>query len=125
VYLHGVLGVTAEMIGWTVAGDSYAEVINDTLLAYGVADIAQAADVSKLRTLGRMCLWQMAKTAVIPEVNYSADGQNYSREAIFQHIDNMLSQARIDALPFYDTGYQMDMYGVSYDDPYAPIELLD
>ena len=125
MYLHGVLGVTAEMIGWTVVGDSYAEVINDTLLAYGVADIGDATDLSKLRVLGRMCLWQMAKTAVIPEVNYSADGQNYSREAIFQHIDNMLSQARIDALPFFDTGYQVDVYGVSHDDPYAPIELLD
>lgn len=125
MYLHGVLGVTAEMVGWSVAGGNYTEVINDTLLAYGVADIAQATDVSKLRVLGRMWLWQMAKTAVIPEVNYNADGQSYSREAIFQHIDNMLSQARIDALPFFDSSYQMDVYGVSHDDPYAPIELSD
>ena len=122
-YLHGRLGVTAEMIGWTDWDDNYLEVINDTLLAYGVDDIANVTEVGKLRVLGRMCLWQAVKAAAIPEVNYSADGQSYSREAIFQHIDNMYQQSRVDAIPFLDDGYQVDVYGVSHTDPYAPIEL--
>lgn len=125
-YLHGRLnrGGVADAFGWTVASGSYDEVVNDVLLAYGVTDIAEATDVAKLRALGNLALWQAAKEAAVLEVDYSADGTSFSREAIFKHIEAMLGQARYDAIPYADDGvYSVDIYGVSRSDPYSPIEL--
>ncbi|MGB4949050.1 MAG: hypothetical protein WBO55_00180 [Rhizobiaceae bacterium] len=126
-YLHGRLnrGGVADAFGWSVAGGVYDEIVNDTLLAYGVTDIADADDLVKLRALGSLALWQAAKEAAVLEINYTADGTTFSREAIFQHIEAMLAQARSSAL-FYDEAYQVDVYGVDHrGDPYSPIELTD
>ncbi|MCB8988086.1 MAG: hypothetical protein H6661_10105 [Ardenticatenaceae bacterium] len=124
-YLHGRLnrGGVADAFGWTVAAGSYDEIVNDTLLAYGVTDVGEAADVAKLRALGSLALWQAAKEAAVLEINYTADGTSFSREAIFGHIEAMLGQARYDAIPYVDDGYQVDIFGVSRRDPYGPIEL--
>lgn len=120
-YLHGRLnrGGVADAFGWTVASGSYDEVVNDVLLAYGVADIAEATDVAKLRALGNLALWQAAKEAAVLEVDYSADGTSFSREAIFKHIETMLGQATYDAIPFVSGGYSVDIYSVSRSDPYS------
>ena len=124
VDLHGRLnrGGVAEAFGWTVAAGSYDEIVNDTLLAYGVTDIGDAADLAKLRALGNLALWQAAEEATVLEVSYTADNTTFNREAIFQHVAAMLAQARLDALP-YDDGYQVDVYSVARHDPYSPIEL--
>ena len=126
LYLHGHLNQAglADMLAWSVEAGSYDEIVTDALLAYGVNDIAEATSIGKLRALGLVALWENAKTAVVAEINYSADGQSYSREAIFQHIDNMLAQARATAMPYADD-YTIALYGVSHDDPYSPIELAD
>lgn len=120
-YLHGRLnrGGVADAFGWTVASGSYDEVVNDVLLAYGVADIAEATDVAKLRALGNLTLWQAAKEAAVLEVDYSADGASFSREAIFRHIETMLGQATYDAIPFVSGSYSVDIYSVSRSDPYS------
>ena len=120
-YLHGRLnrGGVADAFGWTVASGSYDEVVNDVLLAYGVADIAEATDVAKLRALGNLALWQAAKEAAVLEVDYSADGTSFSREAIFRHIETMLGQATYDAIPFVSGSYSVDIYSVSRSDPYS------
>jgi hypothetical protein len=125
-YLHGRLnrGGVADAFGWTVAAGSYDEIVNDTLLAYGVADVAEATDIAKLRALGNLALWEAAKEAAVLEVDYSADGASFSREAIFRHIETMLGQARYDAILYVNSdGYTVDIYGVSRSDPYSPIEL--
>lgn len=124
-YLHGRLnrGGVADAFGWSVAAGSYDEIVNDTLLAYGVADVPGATDLKKLRALGNLTLWQAAKEAAVLEVDYSADGTSFNREAIFRHITDMLGQARYDAIPYLnDDGYSVDIYGVSRSDPYSPIE---
>ncbi|MBK8987379.1 MAG: hypothetical protein IPM39_15100 [Chloroflexi bacterium] len=125
-YLHGRLnrGGVADAFGWTVASGSYDEIVNDVLLAYGAVGVAEAADLKKLRVLGNLALWQAAKEAAVLEVDYSADGTTFNREAIFKHIEAMLGQARYDAIPYVDDdGYSVDIYGVSRKDPYSPIEL--
>lgn len=126
LYLHGHLnqGHLADMLAWSVEAGSYDEIVTDVLLAYGVNNIAEATSIGKLRALGLVALWENVKTAAVGEINYSADGQTYSREAIFQHIDNMLARARANAMPYADD-YAVDIYGVSRDDPYSPIELAD
>lgn len=125
-YLHGRLnrGGVADAFGWSVAAGSYDEIVNDTLLAYGLTDVGDAADLAKLRALGRLALWQAAEEAAVLEISYTADNTTFNREAIFQHIAAMLAQARLDALPYDATaGYQVDILGVAYHDPYEPIDL--
>lgn len=127
-YLHGRLnrGGVADAFGWSVAAGSYDEIVNDTLLAYGVTGIAAAVDVAKLRALGSLALWQAAKEAAVLEINYTADGTTFNREAIFQHIETMLAQARLNALLFDDSSYAISITGIDHSgDPYSPIELTD
>ncbi len=124
-YLHGRLnrGGVAEAFGWTVAAGSYDEIVNDTLLAYGVTDVADATDLAKLRALGHLALWEAAKEAAVLEVDYSADGASFSREAIFRHIETMLGQARYDATVYLDDDlYTVSIHTVGRHDPYSPIE---
>lgn len=123
-YLHSVLNRSglADMLGWSVAGGSYDEIVTDTLLAYGVSSITSATNISKLRALAVLALWQTAETAVVSEINYTADGATFNREAIFQHITRMLERARVDAFAYTDD-YQVQVYGVQRDyDPYNEID---
>ena len=125
-YLHGRLnrGGVADAFGWSVAAGSYDEIVNDTLLAYGVTDVGEAADVAKLRALGSLALWQAAKEAAVLEVDYSADGTSFSREAIFRHVEALLAQARLDALPYQAAlDYSVDILSVAHHDPYEALDL--
>ncbi|MCA9936192.1 MAG: hypothetical protein H6662_15605 [Ardenticatenaceae bacterium] len=123
-YLHGILsrGGIAATLDWQIEAGSYDEIITDTLLAYGVDDIAEATDVAKLRALARLALWEAVETAVPLEINYTADGATFNREAIFQHVQTMLQRARLDAFAYTDD-YQVDVLGVQRDyDPYDAID---
>lgn len=126
-YLHSVLADTAALLGWTVDGGSYDEVVIDALFACDVTDITElsgAAAMRQLRVLGRLKLWAAVLRAALPEINYTADGATFNREAVFQHAMQMMKEARIDALP-YDPDYTVDIAGVSRaDDPYNALELV-
>lgn len=123
VYLAtAVLGSTADMLGWSVAGGDFDEIVADTLIAYGVPAIASATDVAKLRALARLKAWEAVVRETVLEINYTADGATFNREAIHQHAQAMVSQARVDAFVYGD-GYQVDVYGVGREgDPYNAIE---
>ena len=119
-FMHGQAGDTADLLGWTVAGQSYDEIVNDTLLAYGVDTIEEATDMRKLRALAKLRLWTAVQSAALPEINHAADGASFDREAIFTHATALLNQARVDALPYDDAfgGYAVDSYSVDRNDPY-------
>ncbi len=127
VYLQGILGDIADMLGWSVAADSYDEVVNDALGAYDdgndISLITGVAAVKKLRVLARLALWTALSGATVTEINYSADGASWSREAIHKHAMAMMAQARVDALPYHDD-YDVGNVGVLHTgDPYAHIEI--
>lgn len=132
VYLHGVLSTTAVELGWdadgTTTGD-YSEIINDTLIACGVAaidELSGMADIQKLRTIGRYYAWQAAVEALVVEHNLSADGATLQRETVFKQAQQMLNQAA-DKASTYGVGpfgnYEVTITEVSHKDPYQPIEL--
>lgn len=125
-YLHSILGDTAGLLSWTVAGGSYDEILIDALFACDVTDITQlsgAAAMQQLRVLGRLKLWSAVLQAALPEINYTADGATFNREAIFQHALHMLQEARIQALA-YDPDYTVDIASVSRpQDPYNALEV--
>lgn len=68
-YMHTVLGNTAAELGW-VAATSYTEAVYETLLAYGVATIALAANIRKLRALARVQAWRLVVQQTAAEHDY-------------------------------------------------------
>jgi hypothetical protein len=60
-YLLYAIGAVATSLGWTFSTNQVAEALNETLLCYGEDDIAAitgAANLLKLRTLGRREIWR-------------------------------------------------------------------
>jgi len=125
-YLHGraARSGVADAFGWSIEAGSYDDVVVEALLAYGAAEVSEATDVAKLRALGGLALWQAAREAAVLEVDYSADGTSFSREAIFAHIEALLAQARLDALPYQAAlDYSVDILSVAHRDPYGALDL--
>lgn len=127
-YMHNVLGAVADALGWSVAGDSYAEAITETLLACDVADIAQlsgADDMRKLRAIARREVWRAVVHATTAHYDMSADGLSAHRSQINEQAHKMLVAAEIDAALYDDTagGWRVSAEKVSHeDDPYAERE---
>lgn len=120
LFLHETLGDIADVLGWETVDGIYDEIINDTLLAYGVNNLSQATDIKKLRTLGKLMLFRAGMTAAIPEINYTADGATMSREAIFQHFKTMADQMYLESLAYaVDYNYDAQINGVTRNDPYS------
>lgn len=101
-YMHDVAGGIATVLGWTVAGNSYAEPVNETLFAYGTDDIGTVSgpvNLRKLRALARREMWRQAVATFAGWVDYSAaDGQS-SRDSQYQaQCIEALNTARLDCL---------------------------
>ena len=122
-YLHKQLGETAELLGWTPTAMSYQQIVNDTLLACDVSTIDQlsgAADMRKLHAVGVWSMWRAVVAGLTSEINYSVDGGNFSREAIWQHAQRALDHAYVDAIGWMDDSYVFEILPVSNGhDPYS------
>lgn len=96
---NGVLKHTATVLGWDNTGvdGDYQEAVNETLVAYGVSDIAQATDITKLRVLARVAVWRAVVDATPGLTDYSADGYQSSRSQIRQGAWSSLREALRDA----------------------------
>ena len=87
VYMASVLGPTATALVWSVGDNdagSFAEAVNDVLLAYGVATIAEATDIGKVRAIARWQAWRWAADALASKFDISTDGQSLSRSQLYQ-----------------------------------------
>lgn len=73
----------AKALGWATKAD-IAEVINETILAYGdsVVDVAQAADIRKVRIIGRYYLWKAAVEQLAGKMAVSIGGQSWNRDTL-------------------------------------------
>jgi hypothetical protein len=102
-YIHASLAGVAEVFGWTVAGGSYDEMVNDALLALGHSDIASVSgvqDVSRLRTVARLMAWRAVVEQSSMNFDFSADGGSYSRSQV-----NEMARERVSALETETAGY--------------------
>ena len=124
-YLHRLLGETVELLGWTVTAGSYQQIINDTLLACDVAAIDQlsgAADMRTLHAVGAWAMWRAVVAGLTSEINYSVDGGKFDREAIWQHAQRALDNARVDALTYTDSAFVVEVLSVLHEyDPYSSV----
>jgi hypothetical protein len=124
-YLHSVLGDVASALGWTVDGGDYDEILNETLLAYGTSDIADATTIRKLRALGRVELWRQVMRDVAADYDFrTADGAQFSRSQIQEMAAANFNQELTDAA-VYDDRYQIETTTLVYDDYYTPPDLED
>lgn len=124
-YLHSVLGGVASALGWTVDGGDYDEILNETLLAYSVDDIADATSIRKLRALGRVELWRQVLRSVAADYDFrTADGAQFSRSQIQEMAKVNFNQELTDAM-VYDDRYQIEAVTLIYDDYYTPPDLED
>lgn len=103
-FMHSTVGRMATVLGWANPA-SYAEPINETLLAYGAADVADASDIRKLRAIARREVWRAAVEGLASAYDLTADSSSFKRS-------QMLTQAR--------TALQMAITAtLAYDDDYV------
>lgn len=103
-YLHLVLGATAGVLGWSVAGGNYAEPVNETLLAYfaGPGAVTNATDIRKLRALARREAWRAVVQATAGEHDFETGMSRFSRSQIHKQALASLAVAEAEAAPYDD-----------------------
>lgn len=126
-YLHAVAGDVASVLGYTIAGGDYAEIINEALFMYGVDDIANVSgleNLRKLRVFGRMALWRQALNDASTRFDFAADGGDYKRSQLHEMLLKALDAAEYDALAYSDA-LVIEKTTLVYDDIYTPPDLED
>ena len=101
-YLHGELGNTATVLGWTVAGGDYDEPVYDALFDMGedtIAEITAMADLQKLRILAKLAAWRKAMAGLVDKYDVSADATSLKRSQMYKH-----AEAQVEALSAYGYG---------------------
>jgi hypothetical protein len=97
-YLHSLIPDLVGGLGWSVELDSYAEIVNDTLLALDVDDIAALVGrqaIGRLRAQGRYALWQAVSRAIAGNrFDYEDLSGKFTRSQIHQQVQLELATAR-------------------------------
>lgn len=105
-FMKTQLEEVADLIGWQatnpVAGSHYEEPVNETMLSYGQADIVNAIDIRKIRSLARREIWRAVMQSTAGNYRFGSDREMYFRNQIYDHAKAQFSLASIDA-SIYDT----------------------
>jgi hypothetical protein len=123
-YMQAELGAVVTALGWSLADGNYDEPVNETLLAYGVASIALATEVRKLRALARREAWRTAAAQAAGMHDFSADGSSFSLAQIQEMALKALALAESEAAR-YEGAFTVTPIAVHYGDPYEPLELTE
>jgi hypothetical protein len=120
-YILAILGPVAAALGWAEQADVQ-ETLNEALLAYGVADIADADDIAKLRALARREAWRAAAAATAGDYDFEADGGRYNRSQVHAQALAAFQAAMVDAMP-YDPDYAVSVDAIVHiHDPYTVLD---
>ena len=120
-FIIGALSQVGSVLGWTTLADVQ-DVVDETLLAYGVDTIDAAMEVRKMRTLARREAWRAAAAGLAIHFDFSADGGSYSKEQLYTHAQEMFRQTE-QAAYAYDSGYQVGVDRLRYvHDPYRVVD---
>lgn len=98
-YMVEITQAISSVIGLS-ASDFY-QAVNETLLSYGVDDIADATDIRKLRTLSRVEAWRFVADSTVAEYDISRDSGESTvsdkRSQLHRQAVKRLDAARADA----------------------------
>ena len=95
-FMAAELGKVATLLGYAVgAGDagSYAEAVNETILRFGAASMAECTEILKLRALARVEAWRKACNDLTTSYRFSSDGSSFERETVYQQAVQNLNRA--------------------------------
>lgn len=102
-YMLGELGdvgadLTLSAAASATKGDlgDFTEPVNDVLLDYGRQDVTAItgeANIAKLRALGKVHAWRLARKRAAARYNFSDGTQRLERAAVFSMIDKELAAA--------------------------------
>ena len=103
------------------------EIVIDTLIAMGVEAISEVsglANIGKLRTLARYTAWVTICGNFAIDINYSADGESFSRDQLFSHAQAMLTLWEGNASS-YLPNYKVTKQTLKQPNPYTPTPLSE
>jgi hypothetical protein len=95
--MHQTIGTAAAALGWTVAGNSYSEAINDTLLALSIDDPADATSIAARRAAARFYVWRAVADATAGMHRFSLDQQSFDMRQVHQNAVARQQQAEAEA----------------------------
>lgn len=124
------IGLTAYMRNVTKAVSDtlnlnqgeFQEAVNDVLTVYGVDDIADATDITKLRALAKVAAWRTVNDLLITTAyDFSADGGSYKLSQMKAGAEKALELAEQAAAEAgYSVGYAIQMGTLTRpNDPYV------
>jgi basic membrane lipoprotein Med (substrate-binding protein (PBP1-ABC) superfamily) len=91
-FMLATLRDIASVLAWT--GPELAEAVTETLISYGVDDIADATDIQRLRAHARVQAWTAAADALAAQSDYEADGGNYKTSQMYAQALKQLAAAQ-------------------------------
>lgn len=95
-YLEAYLGATlAGLLGWASA--TFDSIAAEVFEKY---DLTEASDPKELHALAKLEMWTWARNAVTLDYDFRADGADYKRGQLHQHVQDNLAQAVTEALPY-------------------------
>ena len=108
----------------------FEEAVNETLLAYGVANIADATDVPRLRALAKVEAWKVAQAQAGSRIDWSEAGASFKqsqyRTAVKDGLELAIAEATkagyIAEPPSDLPGYEVMVGTLGMYDPYAGSE---
>ena len=122
-YLVLKLGEVGTILAWTTATAQIGEAVSDTLLAYGVADLAGVVTptgIAKLRALGAVMVWRAAVLSLSARFDFTDAEGSYKRSQAYDMALRSLALAESDAAQWGIGTAAVRVQNVIYpDDPYA------
>jgi hypothetical protein len=121
-YMLTVPGQLGAVLGMTV--NSFNEAVNEVLLAYGVATIADATDIPKLRALAKVEAWKVALAEAGARIDWSEAGASFKQSQYRAAAREGLLDAEAEAVRYGGglPGYEVTVGQMATYDPYAPID---
>lgn len=120
-YLHSYLGGLSSQLGWDTVSGSYDFIVSETIRLYGVSTEAEATDLNKLYTIGKMVLWETVLRELSMDYDYTANGASFKRSQMYQQIKENLDTAITEAMVYLDGYNKIHLGSLGGDelDPYS------
>lgn len=91
-FMHDELQITARVLSWYPARDSYREIINNLLVSLNLTDLS-GATIPVLRAVARREVWKAAVKGLTGFFNFSTDFQLFDLEKLQKHAQISLGLA--------------------------------
>ena len=106
-YLTTYLGEYATTVGLPTGTIAFA--VDEAVTLYGVATEAEATDLLKLHTIGKMTVWSGVNIFMSAKFDYSADGESFSLSQLKEFASQQLSTSTSAASTYLPSLQQTSM----------------